>query len=120
MASFDGAPSHSMFTVAGNYGDGKITYNGTYYKKGVKFDSKGSITFTPAQNYQMTIVLGTAKSGTDVKINGEKTTVSGTTNAEGLYYEMEPITISTGTQYKLEKGSAEALVMLIKLVPVGE
>ena len=37
LASFDGTPSHAMFTIGStsSYGDGKITYNGTYYKKGV-------------------------------------------------------------------------------------
>ncbi len=108
----------TAFTVAGSYGDGKITYNETYYKKGVKLDSKGSITFTPDKNYNMTIILGTAKSGRDVKINNIATTVSGAENTQGLYCEMEPIAITSGTEYKLTKGSAEALVMLIKLEPV--
>ncbi len=120
LASFDGTPSNSMFTVGGSYGDGKITYNGIYYKKGVKLDSKGSITFTPAKDYQMTLVLGTAKPATNVKINGEQTTVSGTENAEGKYYELEPIAIQKGTQYVITKGSQEGLVMLIKLEPVVE
>ena len=117
LASFDGSPSHSMFTVGGDYGDGKITYDGTYYKKGVKFNSKGSITFTPTVNYQMTIIMATAKPGRDVKINGGQTTVNGTENAAGAYYELEPIAITAGTQYVLTKGSAEGIVMLIKLVP---
>jgi hypothetical protein len=120
LASFDGTPSNSMFTVGGNYGDGKITYNGTYYKKGVKFDSKGSITFTPKKDYQMTLILGTAKTGRDVKIKGTKTTVGGTENKEGSYYEMEKIRINKDTEYVLSKGSAEGLVMLIKLEPVAE
>ena len=120
LASFDGTPSNSMFTVGGNYGDGKITYNGTYYKKGVKFDSKGSITFTPKKDYQMTLILGTAKTGRDVKINGTITTVGGTENKEGSYYEMEKIRINKDTEYVLSKGSAEGLVMLIKLEPVAE
>ena len=120
LASFDGTPSNSMFTVGGNYGDGKITYNGTYYKKGVKFDSKGSITFTPKKDYQMTLILGTAKTGRDVKINSTKTTVGGTENKEGSYYEMEKIRINKDTEYVLSKGSAEGLVMLIKLEPVAE
>ena len=30
LVSFDGAPSNSMFTMGGSYGDGKITYEGTY------------------------------------------------------------------------------------------
>ena len=120
LASFDGAPSHNMFKVGNNssYGDGKITYEGTYYKKGVKFDSRGSITFTPAKDYQMTIIMGTAKSGRDLKINGEKTTVNGVENAGGAYYELLPIAISSGTEYVLTKGSAEGLVMLIKLEPI--
>ena len=118
LCSFDGAPSVSMFTAANNYGDGKITYNGVYYKKGEKMDSKGSISFTPTKNYNMTIVLGTAKSGTDVKINGTVTTVSGTTNTEGKYYEMQPIAVTANTQYTITKGSAEGLVMLIILEPV--
>ena len=120
LASFDGSPSNSMFTVSGDYGDGKITYDGVYYKKGVKFDSKGSIVFTPQKDYQMTIVMGTAKSGRDVKLNGTVTTVSGTENTDGKYYELEPILVAAGTEYKLTKGSAEGLVMLIKLVSVGE
>lgn len=122
LASFDGTPSHAMFTIGStsSYGDGKITYNGTYYKKGVKFDSKGSITFTPKKDYQMTLILGTAKTGRDVKINGTKTTVGGTENQEGAYYEMEKIRINKDTEYILTKGSAEGLVMLIKLEPVAE
>ena len=80
-------------------------------------DSKGSITFTPAKNYNMTIVMGTAKNGRDVKLNGTVTTVSGTENTEGSYYEMKPIAITAGTQYVITKGSAEGLVMLIKLEP---
>ena len=117
VASFDGQPSNSMFTVGGNYGDGKATYNGVYYKKGVKLDSKGSITFTPAKNYHMTIVMGTAKGGRDVKLNGTVTTVSGTENTEGAYYELQPIDITAGTQYAITKGTAESLVMLILLEP---
>ena len=117
LASFDGSPSNSMFTVGGDYGDGKITYNGVYYKKGVKFNSNGSITFTPQKNYNMTIVMGTAKTGRDVKINGTLTTVSGTENTEGKYYELQPIPITANTQYVLTKGSAEGLVMLIILEP---
>ena len=120
LATFDGAPSHSMFTVGGSYGDGKITYNGTYYKKGIKLDSKGSITFTPTKDYNMVLVLATAKNGRDVKINGEKTTVSGTTNTEGAYYEMEPIAITAGTEYVITKGSGESIVMIIKLTPANE
>lgn len=122
LASFDGTPSHAMFTIGStsSYGDGKITYNGTYYKKGVKFDSKGSITFTPKKDYQMTLILGTAKAGRNVKINGTQTTVGGTENQEGAYYEMEKIRINKDTEYVLSKGSAEGLVMLIKLEPVAE
>ena len=118
LVSFDGAPSNTMFTMGGSYGDGKITYDGIYYKKGVKLDSKGSITFTPTKDYNMTLVLATAKPGRDVKLNGEKTTVGGTENTEGKYYEMEPISITSGTQYVLTKGTAESIVMLIKLEPV--
>ncbi|MBQ8066372.1 MAG: pectate lyase [Prevotella sp.] len=117
LASFDGSPSNTMFTVGGDYGDGKITYDGTYYKKGVKFNSNGSITFTPQKNYQMTLVLATSKNGRDVSINGTKTTVSGTANTEGAYYELQPIAITAGTEYKLTKGSVESIVMLIKLEP---
>lgn len=120
IASFDTAPSNSMFTAASNYSDGKITYNGTYYKKGQKMDSKGKITFTPSKNYNMTIVLATAKSGRDVSINGTKTTVGGILNTEGAYYEMEPIAITAGTEYIITKGSAESIVMLIILVPAEE
>ena len=122
LASFDGTPSHAMFTIGStsSYGDGKITYNGTYYKKGVKFDSKGSITFTPKKDYQMTLILGTEKAGRNVKINGTQTTVGGTENQEGAYYEMEKIRINKDTEYILTKGSAEGLVMLIKLEPIAE
>ena len=117
LASFDGSPSNSMFTVAGDYGDGKITYDGTYYKKGVKLNSKGSITFTPQKDYKMTLVLATAKTGRDVKLNGENTSVSGAENTEEAYYELQPIAITAGTQYVITKGSAEGILMLIKLEP---
>ena len=106
-----------MFVVGGNYGDGKITYDDVYYKKGVKLDSKGSITFTPATDYQMTLILATAKSGRDVKINGVNTTVSGVENTTGAYYQMNPIAITANQEYVITKGSAESIVMLIKLEP---
>lgn len=114
----EGFPSNSMFTVGGSYGDGKITYDGINYKKGVKLDSKGSIAFTPAKNYNMTLVMGTAKNGRDVKLNGNVTTQSGTENTEGAYYEIKGIPVSANTEYTLTKGSAEGLVMIIKLEPV--
>lgn len=120
--SFNGSPSDAMFTVEGNYGDGKITYNDVYYKKGVKLDSHGSITFTPSQNVNMTLVLATVKNGRDVKLQtgdaeAAKTTVSGTENQAGSYYQMEPIALTAGTRYVLTKGSAESIVMLIVLAP---
>jgi len=118
VASFDGAPSNSMFTVVGDYGDGKVTYDNVYYKKGVKLNSKGSITFTPQQDYQMTIVMGTAKSGRNLAINGTVTNVTGTESTAGAYYELQPIAITAGTKYVLTKGSNEGLVMLIILSPV--
>ena len=68
----------------------------------------------------MTIVLATAKSGRDVKINGEETTVSGTENTEGAYYELDPIAITAGTQYVITKGSAESIVMLINWFRRGQ
>ena len=117
-ATFNASPSSPMFSVGGSYGDGNITYNGTSLKKGVKLDSKGSITFTPAKNYNMTIVMGTAKNGRDVKINNVLTTVSGTENAEGKYYQLHPIAITKDTQYVITKGSAEGLVMVIILEPI--
>ena len=117
LGTFDGSSSNVMFTAADNYGDGKISYEGVYYKKGEKLDSKGSITFTPQKDYNMTIILATVKSGRDVKINNTVTTVSGTLNEAGSYYELQPIPVAAGTEYKITKGSAEAIVMLIKLIP---
>ena len=115
IGTFDGSSSNVLFIAADNYGDGKITYEGIYYKKGEKMDSKGSITFTPLKDYNMTIVLATVKSGRDVKINNTLTTVGGTLNEAGSYYEMQPIPVTAGTEYKITKGNAEAIVMLIKL-----
>ena len=92
---------------------------GVFYKKGVKTNSKSSITFTPKQDYNMTVVMGTAKSGRDVTLNGALTNAGGTENTEGNYYELNPIAISANTQYTITKGTAaEGLVMLIKLEPV--
>ena len=121
ICTFDGSPSNSMFTVSSTtaYGDGKITYDGTYLKKGVKLDSKGAICFTPQKDYNMILVLATAKSGRDVKLNNVKTTVSGTENTAGAYYELQPIALTSGTTYTMLKGSAESLVMMIKLVEVN-
>ena len=120
LASFDNSPSLPMFVVSGDYGDGKITYDGTYYKKGVKLNSKTSITFTPTKDYSMTLVLATAKPGRNVKLNGNLTTVGGTENVEGAYYELQPIALKAGTEYVLTKGSDESIVMIIKLEPVAE
>ena len=117
IVTFNGSSSNAMFTAAENYGDGKITYDGTYYKKGEKLDSKGSVVFTPQKDYNMVLVLATVKPGRDVKINGEKTTVSGAENAEGAYSELLPISVTADTEYKITKGSAEAILMLIKLTP---
>ena len=117
VASFDGSPSYSMFTVGGDYGDGKITYNGTYYKKGVKLNSKGSIKFTPTQNYTMTIVLATSKDGKTVKINGTASPSAGADNTEGKYREITGISLTSGTEYTLTVGDKESIVMLIILEP---
>lgn len=116
-ASFDGSPSNSMFTVAGDYGDGKITYNGDYYKKGVKLNSKGSITFTPTNDYKMTMVLSTAKGGRTVKVNDVET-AGGTENTEGKYYVITSQNITKGTQYVIKKGDGESILMLIILDPI--
>ena len=116
-ASFDGSPSNSMFTVAGDYGDGKITYNGDYYKKGVKLNSKGSITFTPTNDYKMTMVLSTAKGGRTVKVNDVET-AGGTENTEGKYYVITSQNITKGTQYVIKKGDNESILMLIILDPI--
>lgn len=118
VATFNEIPSNSLFVVSGSYGDGKITYEGVYYKKGVKLDSKGSITFTPTQDYNMILLLATAKNGRDVMINGTVTTVSGTSYTENAYYQMEPIRITKDTEYKITKGSAESILMVIILEPV--
>lgn len=118
VASFDSSPSNSMFTVSGDYGDGKITYNETFYKKGVKLNSKGSIKFTPTKNYTMTIVLATAKDGKTVKINGTASPSAGADNTEGKYREITGISLTSGTEYTLTVGDKESLVMLIILEPV--
>ena len=114
ITSFDGAPSNSMFTVAGDYGDGKITYNEVYYKKGVKLNSKGSVTFTPASDYKMTIVLATAKSGRKVKVNDVETE-GGTENTAGNYYVVTSQNITKDTQYVIKKGDDESILMLVIL-----
>ena len=105
-----------MFTVNG-YGDGNITYNGVAYKKGIKLNSSGYIKFTAPADCYMTVIMGTAKSGRNFKLNDELTTVSGTENTEGKYYQLEKIALTAGTEYTLTKGSAEGLVMLIILEP---
>lgn len=119
ICTFDGVPSNTMFAVSSttSYGDGKITYDNVYYKKGVKLDSKGAITFTPQKDYNMILVLATSKTGRDVKLNESKTTVSGTENTQGAYYQLQPIALTSGTTYVIQKGSAESIVMLIKLEP---
>lgn len=125
LVSFDGGvkvngETSILFATAGSTGDGNITYNGKEYKKGVKLNSSGSIKFTPTKNYNMKLVLATAKSGRDVKFNGTPTTVTGTENTEGKYYELQPIAITKDTEYTITKGSAESIVMLIILEPVVE
>ncbi len=117
LVSFNGSASNNAFTVGGDYGDGKVTYNNVFYKKGVKLNSKGSVKFTAAKNYDMTLVLATAKPGRDVKLNGTTTTVSGTENTAGAYYELAPIAIEKDKEYTLTKGSEESILMLIKLTP---
>ena len=118
VATFNGAPSHSMFNVgSSNFGDGKITYEGTYLKQGVKLNNSGTVSFTPQKNYNMTIVLATSKSGRNVKLNGTTTNVGGTENTDGKYFEMGTIAIVSGTQYTITKGDNEGMLMVIKLEP---
>jgi hypothetical protein len=117
IASFDGAPSHNMFTVTGSYADGKITYDGGYYKRGVKLNSSGSVTFTPANDYRMTIVLSTAKNGRTVKVN-DVATEGGTEDTEGNYYVVTSQNITKGTQYVIKQGTGESILMLIILEPI--
>jgi pectate lyase len=117
--SFNDSPSDALFTANG-YGDGKITYDGTYYKKGVKLNSSGWIKFTAPSDCYMTVVMSLAKDGRDFKLNDVLTTVSGTTNTEGNYYQLEKIALTAGTQYTLTKGAKEGIVMLIILEPRGE
>ena len=68
--------------------------------------------------FLISLVLATAKSGKNVKLNGEQTPDATITNTEGAYYQLAPIAITAGTQYQLTKGSAESIVMLIILEPV--
>ncbi len=117
--TFDGAPSTNIFNVGSSeYGDGKITYNGTSLKKGIKLNSKANITFTPQKNYNMTLILAEKNNATDVLLNGAKTTVSGSSNTEGKYYQMNPIAVSAGTEYTIKKGTAEGILMVIILEPI--
>jgi hypothetical protein len=106
-----------MFTVTGSYADGKITYDGGYYKKGVKLNSSGSVTFTPANDYRMTIVLSTAKNGRTVKVN-DVATEGGTEDTEGNYYVVTSQNITKGTQYAIKQGTGESILMLIILEPI--
>lgn len=117
FCSFDGSPSNTMFTATGTYGDGKITYDGVYYKKGLKLNSSASITFTPQKNYMMTIVFAQTKDGRNVKLNEETTTATGTENADGKYCEVKGIPVTTGTAYTMKRGTDESIVMIIKLEP---
>lgn len=118
ITTFDASPSTNVFNVGtSEYGDGKITYNGTSLKKGIKLNSKANISFTPQKNYNMTIVLAEKNNATDVMLNGTKTTVSGTSNAEGKYYQMNPIALTAGTEYTIKKGTAEGILMVIILEP---
>ena len=112
--------------VRGGYGDSKgesANYSLTDYYQILAHDGGDSVYHkvqynnNPQKNYNMTIVMGTAKGGRNVKINGTQTTVSGTENVEGKYYELDPIAITANTEYVLTKGSAEGLVMLIILEP---
>ena len=117
IISFDNdKPSEDGFTVSGSYGDGKITYNDTYYKRGVKLASTtGSVTFTSDDDYDMTIILSLSKSGRNVKINNQLSEVDGTENSSGNYYQMNPISISKNTEYTITKGNGEGGLMLIIL-----
>lgn len=117
FCSFDGSPSNTMFTATGTYGDGKITYDGVYYKKGLKLNSSASITFTPQKNYMMTIVFAQTKDGRNVKLNEETTTATGTENADGKYCEVKNIPVTAGTAYTMKRGTDESIVMIIKLEP---
>jgi hypothetical protein len=68
----------------------------------------------------MTIVLSNEKTGTDVKLNGTATGVTGTKNTDGNYYQMAAIPVTANTQYTITRASAEAIVMLIILEPISE
>ena len=85
----------------------------------MKLNSSGSIKFTAPSDCYMTVVMSLAKDGRDFKLNGELTTVSGTENKDGNYFQLEKIALTGGTEYTLTKGSKEGIVMLIILEPKG-
>ena len=45
-----------VYSIEGSHVTFVCAYDGTYYKKGLKLNSKGIVTFTPAQDYMMTLI----------------------------------------------------------------
>lgn len=88
----------------------------TFHFKSLVFKTV-SVTFTPANDYKMTIVLATAKTGRTVKVNNVET-AGGTENTEGSYYVVTSQNITKGTQYVIKQGSGESILMLIILEPI--
>lgn len=59
--TFNGAPSDSRFTVSGSYTPTEATINGVSYAKGVKMESKTSVTFTTQAVMTLTLHVTQSK-----------------------------------------------------------
>ena len=104
IAEKDG--SEPSFTNKG----GPVVVDGVSYEKGLKVESKTTVTFTTSETMTMIVYLGSA-SVDNLKLDGETITVNDAT-ANTI-----TVMVSAGT-HVISRGSGEGHIYFIKLVPV--
>ena len=113
--------TNSFFTFAGgqitNGKHGTYTYdfgNGTEtLNYALKFDSGGSVTFTPEADGKLTIAIAAEKSGRTMTLNG--TVIANIDTAKSLV--VVTVDVTGGTAYTLVRGSGESGLYYISYVP---
>ena len=115
-----------FYTFAGGHTNGsygKYTYDfGSGIEKlnnALKFNSDGSVKFTPTADGTVTFAVAAAKTGRTVVLNDGTTNIAtvSLTNANTLY--VETVNVKAGVTYTLKQGNGESGLYYIAYIPNG-
>ena len=97
-------------TYTHDFGSGTETLN-----YALKFDSNGSIKFTPSVNGKLTIAAASEKSGRTITLNGNQ--IMSITSAKALV--VVTVDVEANVEYTLARGSGESGIYYIAYIPNG-